>query len=305
MAWLYYTLLLLCFVAGLLLNILAFPGLWLMVAAYVGYALLTGWDVYVGWPSVIALILLAGIAEVIDVLGSAAGSKAAGARKRGMIGAIVGGFLGAIFLSVIPIVIVAQIFGACLGAFLGAMIMELTDKDVAHSLRVGFGAAKGRFLGILSKLAFGIVMLVIGLIAAVPIGGKRTVPGATNVPPAQMIPTAATVPTTQLGSVNSNSVGRQVVGTWVSPNRSAADEYAMDGTVLSVAWTSENGAVKSSRSIKRNWRIEDNSVAVGTYNQAGTFIRAEPARPIRTDSDGHVVAIGNWTRVTTRPTTLP
>src|SRR6185503_18261826 len=99
-----------------------------------------------------------------------AGSKSAGGRKRGMIGAIVGGFLGAIFLSIIPIPIVSQIVGACLGAFIGAALMEYTDKDIQHSMRVGVGAAKGRLWGILSKLLFGCLMLIVAVFAALPIG---------------------------------------------------------------------------------------------------------------------------------------
>src|SRR5438874_10517372 len=151
----YYLLLLLLLLVGWLINLLGLPGLWLMVAAYGGYALATDWNNYVGWPSLLAMLILASVAEVVEFFAGAAGSKAAGGRKRGMIGAIVGGFLGAIFLSIIPIPVVAQVVGACLGAFVGAAVMEVYDKDWQHSLRVGVGAAKGRFVGIVVKLAFG------------------------------------------------------------------------------------------------------------------------------------------------------
>src|SRR5947207_13048304 len=165
MDWVYYICLAVVLIFGLFVNILGLPGLWVMVGGYVIYAWLTGWNIFVGWPSLVAIFVLAAVAELVEFFAGAAGSKAAGGRTRGMIGAVVGGFLGAIFLSVIPIPIVAQIIGACLGAFLGAAFMEYTDKDAAHSLRVGFGAAKGRLAGILSKLAFGIVMLIVALAA--------------------------------------------------------------------------------------------------------------------------------------------
>src|SRR5690348_13712796 len=103
MDWIYYLLLLVVLLTGLLINVLGLPGLWLMVAGFGGYALLTRWGNYVGWPSLIALIVIGLIAEAVEFLAGAAGSRAAGARRRGMIGAIVGGFLGAIFLSIIPI----------------------------------------------------------------------------------------------------------------------------------------------------------------------------------------------------------
>jgi uncharacterized protein YqgC (DUF456 family) len=144
----------------------------------------------VGWPSLIAIIVLALLAEAAEFLAGAAGSKAAGGRKRGMIGAIVGGFLGAIFLSIIPIPIVAQIIGACLGAFIGAAVMELSDKGAAHSLRVGVGAAKGRFMGIISKLGFGIAMLVVALWAGFPAGGTAMTASSLSAPAAPPAPPA-------------------------------------------------------------------------------------------------------------------
>ena len=194
MEWLYYFLLIVILITGLFLNILGLPGLWLMVAAFGGYALLTGWDVYVGWPSLIVIVVLAILAEVVEFVAGAAGSAQAGGRKRGMIGAIVGGFLGAIFLSIIPIPIVSQIVGACLGAFIGAALMELTDKDLQHSVKVGMGAAKGRLWGILSKLLFGCVMLLVAIFAALPLGGPAAPPPATAPAPAPQLP--ATLPTT-------------------------------------------------------------------------------------------------------------
>jgi uncharacterized protein YqgC (DUF456 family) len=185
---LYYLLLLALLLIGWFVNILGVPGLWLMVGAFGLYAVVTGWETYVGWPALLAMVLLAAGAEVVEFLAGAAGSAAAGGRKRGMIGAIVGGFLGAIFLSVIPIPVVAQVVGACLGAFIGAALMEFTDKDVAHSFRVGVGAAKGRFWGIVSKLGFGLIMFFLAAVTALPYGAATITP-----PPA---PSPSTIPTT-------------------------------------------------------------------------------------------------------------
>lgn len=165
--WLYYILLLLLSVAGLCANILGLPGLWLMVACHAAFGLLTGWDLYVGWQSVGTLLGLAALAEVVEFAAGAAGSKSAGGRKRGMIGAIigalVGGILGApLFPPIGPVV------GACAGAFLGAAALELTDGELKQALRVGVGAAKGRFYGIVIKLSIGALMLLIILITAIP-----------------------------------------------------------------------------------------------------------------------------------------
>ena len=197
---LYYLLLLILLLFGWFLNVLGLPGLWLMVAAFGIYALATGWDVYVHWPSLIAMVVLAGIAELVEFFAGAAGSNAAGGRTRGAVGAIAGGFLGGIFLTfLLPIPIVGTIVGACAGAFIGAAVMEFTDKDITHSLRVGVGAAKGRFLGIVSKLAFGLVMFLVAVIAAFPRHGMTPAASAGPLPratPATLPALPATVPTT-------------------------------------------------------------------------------------------------------------
>ena len=195
MHWAYYLLMVFVLFAGLAMNIVGLPGLWLMIAGYAGFAWLTGWEHYIGWPSTITMLVLALAAEGVEFAAGAAGSKAAGARKRGMIGAVIGGVLGAIFLSIIPVIVVAQVVGACLGAFIGAAVAEFWDRDAAHSIRVGIGAAKGRFWGIVTKLAFGIVMLIVGIFAGLPIGAAPApaAPISPTLPPTTF---PATVPAT-------------------------------------------------------------------------------------------------------------
>ena len=62
----------------------------------------------------------------------------------------------------------------CFGTFLGAIFGELGGgNEVGQSLRVGVGAAKGRFLGTMSKVMFGIVMLLITMCTALPIRASR------------------------------------------------------------------------------------------------------------------------------------
>src|SRR4051812_13252169 len=98
-----------------------------MIAATAGYALLTQTRNFVGWHSLIALVVLGVIAEAAEFFAGAAGSKAAGGRKRGMIGAIVGALVGGIIgTPLFPII--GTILGACLGAFIGAALLELTDR---------------------------------------------------------------------------------------------------------------------------------------------------------------------------------
>ncbi len=172
MPWLWYLCLIALQLTGLFLTVLGLPGLWLMVATLIGYAWLTTMGHYVGWTSLIAVLALALIAEVLEFYVGSAGAKKAGASRRGMLGALVGALIGG-FVFTIPVPILGTIFGVCFGAFLGAALVEMgIVGDAAHARRVGWGAAKGRFFGIVLKLCFGLIMLLFTLIAALPIRGK-------------------------------------------------------------------------------------------------------------------------------------
>ena len=180
--WLWYVSLLAVMLLGLFVNILGLPGLWLLVASVIGYALVTGWNVHVGWPLVWTLVGLGIVAEVVEFVAGGAGAKTAGGTKRAMLGGVVGAILGGVLLSfLLPIPIVGTVFGACLGAFLGAALVELAiHRDLHRAARVGTGAARGRFWGILYKTGIGLVMFVAAAIAALPIGAPA--PPATNAP---------------------------------------------------------------------------------------------------------------------------
>jgi uncharacterized protein YqgC (DUF456 family) len=172
MTWLWYLLLIALQFAGLSLTVLGLPGLWLMVAGLVGYAWVTGLNHYLGWATLITVFVLALVAEVLEFYTGSAGAKKAGASRRGMLGALVGALIGG-FLFTIPVPILGTIFGVCFGAFIGAALVEMgIVGDAGHAGRVGWGAAKGRFFGIVLKLVFGLVMLLVTLIAALPIGGR-------------------------------------------------------------------------------------------------------------------------------------
>jgi uncharacterized protein YqgC (DUF456 family) len=169
MPWLWYVLLLVVQTIGLFFTILGLPGLWLMVAALAGYAWVTGFNRFVGWPGLVTVLVLALIAEVLEFVAGSAGAKRAGASRRGMMGAVIGALIGGFVFS-IPVPILGTIFGVCLGAFLGAALVEMgIVGDAAHAGRVGWGAAKGRFFGIMLKLLFGVAILIFTLIAAFPI----------------------------------------------------------------------------------------------------------------------------------------
>jgi uncharacterized protein YqgC (DUF456 family) len=184
---LYYLLLLAVLLVGLFISILGLPGLWLMVAGAWLYAWMTGVGHYIGWTSLWILFALAVAAEIVEFAAGAAGARKAGGLGRSVVGAVVGAMLGGVFLSFIPIPVISTIVGVCLGAFIGASAMEYTGHgDIAQSMRVGAGAAQGRFYGIAAKLAFGLLIGLITLITAFPystsasISPSPTAPAATT-----------------------------------------------------------------------------------------------------------------------------
>lgn len=175
MVWVYYTLTLIFMLTGMFLNLLGLPGIWLMIGAVGVFAWLTRAQQFVGTTPLIVLVVLGLLAEVVDFLAGSAGAKKAGGSKRAAMGAIVGALIGGIFLSVVPIPIISTIVGACLGAFIGAAVVELAIfKDVDRSMRVGVGAAHGRFLGIVGKLIFSMIIFLIAAIVAFPISRRTT-----------------------------------------------------------------------------------------------------------------------------------
>jgi uncharacterized protein YqgC (DUF456 family) len=167
MPWLYYILLLVISLASLTLVVLTLPGLWVMTAAAAVYALLTH-EHHIGHKSLIALFLLALVAEVLELTAGGAAAKKAGGSRRAAIGAFLGGIAGGIIGSfVLPLVL--TIVGICIGSFAGAIIGELTvAPEAVKALRVGWGAAKGRLLGVVLKLGFGVVMFLLILVAGFP-----------------------------------------------------------------------------------------------------------------------------------------
>ncbi len=168
LVWLYYFLLLALLAGGLFLVLLTLPGLWLMAAATAGYGVLTHWR-YFGANTLWTLLGASLIAEIVEVALGGAAAKKAGGGRRAMIGALIGGILGGIFLTIIPIPIISTIVGICLGSFLGAGVCEMAGgESAAHSLRVGWGAAKGRFIGLVAKLGIGAVMVLIVAVEAFP-----------------------------------------------------------------------------------------------------------------------------------------
>ncbi len=149
--------------AALFMIVLGLPG----TATIVGVALLYAWAtgfVAIQWSTIGWLALLMVIAEGLEFLASGAG--AAGARPSArvtvgaLLGAFVGGLLGAPFfigLGALP--------GALVGAFGGAFLAVRSEGGSSdESFSIGLAAMRGRFLGFIIKASLAVVM--VGIVVA-------------------------------------------------------------------------------------------------------------------------------------------
>ncbi|UCF19012.1 MAG: DUF456 domain-containing protein [Gemmatimonadota bacterium] len=159
-----FVLLVLALVAGLALIPFGLPGIWIMVAALIGYAALGGFQrVGVG-----TLALAAGAALASEAAEAWLGfrlTRRYGASSRAAWGAVVGGLAGAVLGTPVPII--GNVVGAFLGAFVGAVMLEFTAGAAGRgALAAGWGALLGRAAGAAVKIAAGLFIAIVGLFAA-------------------------------------------------------------------------------------------------------------------------------------------
>jgi hypothetical protein len=171
-AYWYYTLAVLFVVlncAALAANLVALPGNWLIAlftALFWYFA--TSDERGLEWWSVAAVVVLAGLGELIEFAAGAAGAAKSGASRRSillaMVGALAGSILGMAGLSIVPIVgtILGAVGGGALGAFGGAWIGEYwKGRETDQRMAAGKAAFVGRLLGTIGKLAVGAVMVAV------------------------------------------------------------------------------------------------------------------------------------------------
>jgi uncharacterized protein len=150
--------------------ILSLPGTWIML----GIAVIIEWadrfylppehpQTFSWWVLGVCLGLAA-IGELLELAAGAAGAKSGGGSKRGMIGALIGGIIGALALTpFIPVPVVGTLIGAVAGTFVGAVIGEVTGAQpmtVRGSVKPAVGATIGRVVGTMGKLGIAIVVWI-------------------------------------------------------------------------------------------------------------------------------------------------
>lgn len=155
--------------ACVVLVALQLPGAWLLLGVALLVELVDGWwlgpePTTFGWPVLLGCAAVAGVGELIEFFAGVVGAQRAGASRRGMTGALIGGIAGALlFTFLLPVPLVGSLVGAVAGSFLGALAGEtsgLSPRTMQESYGPAIGAAWGRVWGTVGKLAAGLTVWI-------------------------------------------------------------------------------------------------------------------------------------------------
>jgi uncharacterized protein YqgC (DUF456 family) len=154
-----------CSLAGLALVALGLPGLWLIFAAVLASGLLTGFH-SIGFVTIGIILGLALLGELLELwLGYGLARRYGGSPRAGW-GALLGGLVGAVIG--VPVPVVGSVIGAILGCFAGAMLFEYSATRAAGTaVCAGWGALLGRVAASTAKVALGVVMTIVAIVAVV------------------------------------------------------------------------------------------------------------------------------------------
>ncbi len=144
-------------IASLFLIPLGLPGVWIMIAILL-FGVVGG--MVSPWIFLL-LLILAGLAEVLEFFAVDRMTARYGGTKRTFWGAVVGGLAGAIIGTPVPVV--GSLIGALLGTILGAFLLTwLHTGHTAGSARASWGALLGRAVAVGLKVFVGLVIIGIG-----------------------------------------------------------------------------------------------------------------------------------------------
>lgn len=136
---------------------LGIPGLWIMVGI-LSLGLIAG-EVSLGTYA--TLVGLAIVAEILEWVTVERLGRRFGGTSRTFWGAVIGGAIGAVVGTPVPVA--GNIVGAFLGTLLGAVAATwLQTRELAGSMRAGWGALMGRAVAVAIKVFAGLVILVVG-----------------------------------------------------------------------------------------------------------------------------------------------
>lgn len=152
--------------AGLVIIPFGLPGIGVIFASALLYALVTKFNSAISLNLILILGVLTILGETADNWLMAAGAKRFGASTTAAWLSLLGGFLGALLLGpllAVVLSVVGPVVAAFLGAFVAVVIYEHRQKqNWQEALRAGWGALLGRVAGMVLKMIVGV-----GMVAAV------------------------------------------------------------------------------------------------------------------------------------------
>jgi hypothetical protein len=162
MGWLGIALVVLIQLVALVMIPLGLPGTLVQVAVVIAVTILSD-GTWLSWSLVGWFVVLAALAEGVDVLAGMWGARRFGGGSRAAWGALIGGLLGA-FLGNIPVPVVGAVIASFIGTFIGAIVGEMSARgETAPDLRVGMGAVVGRALSVAFKLGVGCLIFILSV----------------------------------------------------------------------------------------------------------------------------------------------
>jgi uncharacterized protein len=149
---------------GLLIIPFGLPGVALIFAGTLIYALVTDFKAAISMNFFLVLCLLTVVAETADNWLMALGAKRHGASRGAIWLSFLGGVLGGLLVGPLLALILGFLgpfLGAFVGAFLAVFLYEyFRNREMKPALRAAWGAFLGRMAGILLKMMIGIGMVV-------------------------------------------------------------------------------------------------------------------------------------------------
>jgi uncharacterized protein YqgC (DUF456 family) len=130
------------------------PGLWIIVVIVLGLVA-TG---SLTWTFGLVATVVAGAAEVGELLVLRRYGKVYGGSRKAFWGAVLGGMIG-LFVG-LPVPVVGSLITAFLGTFLGAgLVTYIETQSIVRSTRVGWGLVVARTLAVALKVATAAAMV--------------------------------------------------------------------------------------------------------------------------------------------------
>lgn len=150
--------------AALASLVFGLPGTVVIVGIALVYAWATGFAA-VQWSTLGWLALMAVIGEGVEFISSSAGAAGSRPSRRVSVGAILGAFVGGLIGA--PFLLgVGALLGALAGAFAGAALaVQSEGGSFQESMATGLAAFKGRLLGFVVKAALAIAMVIVLAVA--------------------------------------------------------------------------------------------------------------------------------------------